>query len=67
MGGAAVGTLVGLLLICNHGAIGIAVCALAVIVFYGVRAARDDRQREADKARHPSSREFDELMRRYGL
>jgi hypothetical protein len=53
---AALGTLTGLALTFGTGgAIGVAVCAGAVIVWFGVRAVRRDAQRERDKARHPSS------------
>jgi hypothetical protein len=36
-------------------AIGIAISAACVIGIYLVKAIQDDRQREADKARHPST------------
>jgi hypothetical protein len=36
-------------------AIGVAISAAAVIGIYLIKAIQDDRQRELDKARHPSS------------
>lgn len=57
---AALGTLTGLALTFGpHAALGVAVCALAVIVWFGVKAAREDRrvyrervwQRRIDEAR----------------
>jgi hypothetical protein len=52
---AALGTLTGLALTFGAGgAVGVAVCAGAVIVWCLVRAIQTDRRRERDKARHPS-------------
>jgi hypothetical protein len=51
----ALGTLTGLALTYGAGgAVGVAVCAGGVIIWYGVRAVRRDQRREWDKARHPS-------------
>jgi hypothetical protein len=52
---AAIGTLTGLALtLGTGGAVGVAVCAGAVIVWCLGRAIQTDRRRERDKARHPS-------------
>ncbi len=56
---AAIGALTGCALILGRaGAIGVAVTAAGVIAIYGIRAVRRDRQREKDKARHPSSQPY---------